>query len=315
MDRKPLPFSIPQDNDCPAESGKGIFSDKSQLNCEATKNCIVCGSILAEAFYVKLLRCSKCGHVFADLHLSDAELLNLYCKSYFFGGEYSNYIENKNVLQKNFKLRIEVLTNFLDPARHKNIFEIGSAYGFFLDLAKKYFEDISGIDINEDGVIYAQKELHLDVIHGDFLKHKFSGINFDIVCMWDTIEHLRNPDIYIEKLSRHMEKGALLAITTGDIESLNARFKKHKWRLIHPPTHVHYFSKKTLTRLLKNYGFNVIYNRYCGFYRSIDAMAYNILVKRHNKVWLYKILRYLNLTTSSVYLNLYDIMFVIARKE
>lgn len=279
-------------------------------------NCIVCGSSgLADAFYAELLRCSKCGHIFADLRLSDAELFNLYSKAYFFGDEYSDYLTDKKVLQKNFKLRLEVLKNFLDPDRHKVLLEIGSAYGFFLDLAKDCFEAILGIDITEDGVNYAQKKLYLNVIHGDFLKLDFSNKHFDVVCMWDTIEHLRNPDLYIEKLSRHMEKGAIFAMTTGDIGSLNARIKKDKWRLIHPPTHIHYFSKKTLTRLLNNYGFDVIYNRYCGFYRSVDTIAHNILVKRHKKPWLYKTLKQLRLTGFSVYLNLYDIIYVIARKE
>lgn len=278
-------------------------------------NCIVCGNALANAFYAELLKCCNCGHVFADIRLSDSELSNLYSKSYFFGDEYSDYLKDKQVLQKNFKLRLEVLKNFLDPDRHKNLLEIGSAYGFFLDLAKDCFEAILGIDITEDGVNYAQKELHLTSIHGDFLKHDFCGKKFDVACMWDTIEHLRNPDLYIEKLSRHMEKGAILAITTGDIRSLNARIKKDKWRLVHPPTHVHYFSKTTLTKLLNNYEFDVIYNRYCGFYRSIDAMAYNILVNRHKKVWLYKTLKQLRLTGFSVYLNLYDIIYVIARKN
>lgn len=133
--------------------------------------------------------------------------------------------------------------------------------------------------------------------------------------MWDTIEHLRQPEQYIEKISKQMASGALLAITTGDIGSLNARLRKEQWRLIHPPTHIHYFSKQSIATMLNNYGFDVVYNQYCGFYRSVDNIAYNIFVLRHKQPKLYKLLKSLRLTELDFYLNLYDIMYVIAKKD
>ena len=99
-------------------------------------NCIVCGGGCFENFYTGLLKCQDCGYVFADLHLTDEEFFELYRRNYFFGNEYCDYIAYKKVLQKNFKLRLRVLMNFIDPLRHKNLLEIGSAYGFFLEIAK-----------------------------------------------------------------------------------------------------------------------------------------------------------------------------------
>lgn len=278
-------------------------------------NCIVCGSIHAKPFYTGLLKCESCHHVAADLRMTDEELFQLYKRDYFFGDEYSDYVSDKPVIQKNFQLRLRELRKFLKPNVHKQLLEIGCAYGFFLEVAQRYFDRVQGIDITEDGVRYARQILHLDVLHSDLLKHDFESQKFDVVCMWDTIEHLRQPQLYVEKISKHMERGALLTITTGDIGSLNARLRKDMWRLIHPPTHVHYFSKKTLTQMLKNYGFEVVYNRSCGFYRSIDNIAYNILVLRQKQPKTYQILKQFKITELDLYLNLYDIMYVIARKR
>lgn len=278
-------------------------------------SCIVCTSRHNKPLYQGILKCEDCGYIFTDLGLKGDEFFELYRKNYFFGGEYSNYVADKKVLQKNFGLRLKALQNFLDPHRHRHLFEIGCAYGFFLDIVRDWFETVQGIDITEDGTHYAREKLNLNVIHGDLLAHDLGNQKFDVVCLWDTIEHLRNPDLYLEKMSRHMQKGALLAITTGDIESLNARIKKDKWRLICHPTHAHYFSKKTLARLLNRYGFDVIFNQYCGFYRSIDNITYNILVLRKKGPWLYKLLSKIGLTNFNLYLNLYDIMYVIARKH
>ena len=277
--------------------------------------CIGCGGMNHEALFRGLLKCQNCGHVTMDLCFSEAELCGLYNQEYFLGGEYLNYIAEKQALQKNFKLRLKVLQQFLDPLRHKHLFEIGCAYGFFLDIARDYFETLEGIDIVHEGIHYAREHLRLNVVQGDFLKYDFEGTQFDIVCLWDTIEHLHSPHLYLEKVANHMTRGGLVAITTGDIESPNARLRKEKWRLIHPPTHVHYFSRRTLTKMLSNYGFDVIYGRYCGFHRSIDSILYSILVLRNRKFRLYRFLHKLRVTSFSPYLNLYDIMYLIACKR
>ena len=76
-----------------------------------------------------------------------------------------------------------------------------------------------------------------------------------------------------------------------------------------------YFSARTLTQLLANYDFEVVANRYCGFYRSLGNVAYNVLVLRQQKPWLYRPLARTGLTRLGFYLNLYDIMYVIARRR
>jgi predicted TPR repeat methyltransferase len=279
-------------------------------------HCIVCGRHDAAApLYPGILRCRACGYVFADMRLTDEELFKLYNEEFFTGAEFSDYAADAKFFRKNFALRLRELKKFIDPARHRRLLEIGCAYGFFLDVARADFADVEGIDITDAGVRYAREELKLDVVQADFLAHDYGARKFDVVCMWDTIEHLREPHRYVEKIAAHTEAGALLALTTGDIESLNARLRKDHWRLIHPPTHLHYFSPKSIAQLLDAHGFDVVYNRYCGFYRSIGNMAYNVLVLRQQKPALYRPLERLGVGSLGFYLNLYDIMYVIARRR
>jgi SAM-dependent methyltransferase len=279
-----------------------------------TSDCAVCGGGSHSPLYPGILRCDTCRHVFADLRMTDAELLALYRKGYFFGEEYSDYVADRDVLRRNFTLRLRTLDRYADPARHHRLLEIGSAYGFFLELVRDRFDAV-GIDITADGTRYAKEVLGLNAIHGDFLAHDFGSTSFDVVCLWDTIEHLRDPHLYLAKIARHTMPGSLLAITTGDVESLVARTKRERWRLLHPPTHLHYFSKKTLARLLHDGGFDVITTRYCGFYRSLDNIAHNILVLRKKRRGLYDLLKRSGLTRWHCYMNVYDIMYVIGRKR
>lgn len=279
------------------------------------ETCIICESDCITPLYAGLVKCNDCGHVYAKLSLSDKEAIKLYDAAYFSGNEYNNYLADKQILQKNFKLRFKILSRHFDKSCYNYLLEIGCAYGFFLDVVRNYFKVVQGIDITEDGIKYAQKNLNLNVIQGDFIECDFHGQIFDIVCMWDTIEHLRTPQSFLKKINDITHQGSLLAITTGDIDSLNARFRKEKWRLIHPPSHLHYFSKRTLAQLLEKNGFDIIYTKYCGFYRRIDSIIYSIVVLHYHNPRIYNLLHKIRLTELNLFLNLYDIVYVIARKR
>jgi hypothetical protein len=132
--------------------------------------------------------------------------------------------------------------------------------------------------------------------------------------MWDTIEHIADPAVYLDRAAQIMSRGGLIAITTGDIDSLVARVRGSHWRQIHPPTHLHYFSRKTLTELLRRKGFVV---RYCGWdgqYRTLETMAYVVLMIKHHRPRLYHALKRSGLLRFAIYINLYDIIYVIAEK-
>jgi len=282
----------------------------------ATTGCIVCGEVgVPGTLFSGILRCGSCGYVYADMSLTDDELFQLYNEQFFSGAEFINYAADERFFRRNFRLRFRELKKLLDPGRHRNLLEIGSAYGFFLDEVRDEFALVQGIDITDAGVLHARGQLGLDVVQADFLLHDYGGRKFDVVCMWDTIEHLRAPHLYLEKIARITEPGALLAITTADIETFNARLRGRRWRMIHPPTHLHYFSSASLGRLLQRYGFAVEYKRYCGFYRSLGNVAYNILVLRQKRPGLFRALEKTGLTSLGFYLNLYDIMYVIARRR
>lgn len=273
-------------------------------------SCLVCDHSNLIPYLRGLLKCVSCGFVTVDLKLNQEDLKGIYGKEYFFGNEYVDYKRDKDILQNNFSRRLKTITKY---KKGGSLVEVGCAYGFFLELAKKYF-DVKGFEICQDAVDFA-KGLSLDVENCDFAKADILKSSIDVVTMWDVIEHLADPQLYISKANYILTQGGLLCITTGDIGSINAQIRREKWRLIHPPTHIHYFSRKTLALLLHKHGFDVVYNKYCGFSRSIDNICYNIFVLRKKVPWIYNLMRGTGMTAVNLYLNLYDIMYLIARKR
>jgi len=276
--------------------------------------CICCGGALATAENLApLLRCAACGHVCADLELSDEEMHALYSEQYFKGAEYLDYEREAPALRRNFQRNLRRLRQ-----RHPGggrLWEIGAAYGYFLLEAQKDFE-AAGCDIAREAVAHARDAFGLDVSFGDYLSLE-NNPPYDVVCLWDTIEHLRAPERYLEKASQQLRPGGTLALSTGDIGSFCARLRGRNWRLIHPPTHLHYFTRQSMTTLLQHLGFKNIQFGYHASWRTADAVAYLTLAHPPGRrtAPLYALLRKFGLVSFSFPMNTFDLMTVYAEKE
>ncbi len=276
--------------------------------------CLVCDGALHPATRLApLWECSHCGFVTAGLDLSETDLRRIYGHDYFHGDEYADYTEEADSLRLNFQRRLDTLGRFVVDAHSKSLFEIGCAYGFFLAIARTRFRHTAGIDISPEAVAHARNTLGVDARVADYLEYDLAATP-DVVCLWDTIEHLRAPHDFIAKAARDIAPGGILAITTGDIGSLNARLRGARWRMIHPPTHLHYFSKNSLRRLLERYGFEVLHVQHPGQSRTLRSILYITLALRAGRQNLFRIAERLPGLGISVTLNLFDIMYVIARR-
>jgi 2-polyprenyl-3-methyl-5-hydroxy-6-metoxy-1,4-benzoquinol methylase len=277
-------------------------------------DCLVCGGKLRPSHVPGLLRCEECKFTTANLTLSEEQLRQLYTAGYFTGNEYRDYVADRSVIEKQSRLRLQRLLPFVTDARSKRLFEIGCAHGFFLEVARTTFRSVEGIDISADAIAYARQHLGLEARSADFLTHQF-GVQPDLICLWDTIEHLSRPDLYLQKMADSLPPGGLLALTTGDLDSWLARARGRRWRQIHPPTHLHYFSRETLSRLLQRCGFVIKFIGWEGMFRSVDTMAYILLCLKHQRPNLYATLRKAHLLNWDLYLNLGDIVFVVAERK
>lgn len=283
------------------------------MKTDKNLNCIICGNNVYTELYDEIFQCTNCKHIFADWSLTLDELREVYSNSYFNGLEYLDYLGDRRVIEKNFRLRLATLETFM-PLSETSLLEIGCAYGFFLNLVREKAAFHLGLDLNEDAVNWSLTQLGVNAVCANLLDYDFGKLRFNTVCMWDTIEHLTRPDLFLDAACSVLDKGGLLALTTGNIGSVIARIRGRKWRLIHPPTHLHYFSRSSINRLLVRHGLQVIHSESCGYYRSVEQILYSVLKVRHNLGSAYDRLIRLGIGDKSVYLNLFDIMFVIATK-
>lgn len=276
--------------------------------------CICCNSPQNAPHLRGLRRCAQCSHVWADLRLSHEELKRLYSREYFEGSEYLNYEDEYAALARNFRGRLSYLSQ--RKPKCANLWEIGAAYGFFLAEARAYFS-VAGCDISEHATAYARDRLGLNVVTGDYLQMPAQPAMQDVICLWDTVEHLQEPQLYLEKAHVELKPGGILGLSTGDIGSIAARLRGEKWRLIHPPTHLHYFSSNSIMMLLQRLGYTNIRISHPAFWRSADAVAYRLLSgSRETGVLpgMYRWMRKTGVLNFYFPLNTFDLMTVWAEK-
>jgi len=266
--------------------------------------CFVCNSNEWIPLYKDIEKCSGCDFVKAiDKHFKQ-DFANTYDRTYYNKGEYLDYAREKKAHENNFKNRVKRIRKY---KRKGKLLEIGSAYGFFLKEAKKHYNPTIGIDLNKEICEIASKISSSKIIAGEFLNIKFRKNSFDVICLFDTIEHLTNVDKYINKIRSILKPKGILVIETGDIESLMARYRKNKWRLINPEIHLTYFSKMKLTQLLENSGFKILEIKRLGHQRTLAQIIFRTMgTTKLILPFMY------NITTN---INLYDTIFVIAQKK
>ena len=274
--------------------------------------CIACGGERMRTLYRDLVSCVSCGLVFFPWKVTREDAAELYDDTYFQGAEYLDYLSDRPVHEANFRRRIRQLKPWVP--RGGRLFEVGCSFGLFLNLAREYWT-VSGCDIAAGPCQYARDDLGLDVCCADFLDLPLEKGDIDAICLWDTIEHLGTPDLYLERMAERLLPGGIVALTTGDIGSILARWQGPRWRQIHPPTHLWYFSVDTMRRTLRRYGFEVVRLRHVGIGRSVGQIVYSLTsLGREAASPIYKFCVRSGLARLRLWMNTMDLMMVVARR-
>jgi 2-polyprenyl-3-methyl-5-hydroxy-6-metoxy-1,4-benzoquinol methylase len=219
--------------------------------CAIELSCPACGQTATYRYlYYKngcdILVCRECGLGRAETKAFDPAAY--YTDTYFSGGHpdgYADYLGSERVLRREFARSVQFIRQRRPSGR---LLEIGCAYGFFLQEARRYF-DVSGIELAEDAAAYCRRNC-LPVIGGEPSEQTLSALGeMDIIVMLDVIEHLPAPDETLALCARHLRPGGLIVLTTGDFGSAVARWAGPRWRLMTPPQHLWFFSAASIARL------------------------------------------------------------------
>jgi len=201
--------------------------------------------------------------------------------------DYQDYGFHSDGPTHNFSYQLDDLIGLIDKGKNQYILDLGCGNGYLVNHLITLGYNAYGTDASEKGIAIAQKtnpdRFFVQDLSSDALPPQLQAIPFDTIISTEVIEHLYNPQAFIDFCRQQLKPGGELIITTpyhGYLKNLMLSIF-NRWDSHMDPLwlggHIKLWSRKTLTKVLTNSGFTVIQFKGCGrfpyFWKSMIIKA------------------------------------------
>lgn len=195
-----------------------------------------------------------CGVVYLNPRLNPDLIIDSYAE-----GEDESFVAQDVMRMRTFEkaFRELVRDHAIPLGRETQVLDIGSAGGAFLRAVENMGMTAIGIEPNKWMSAYARDIYHLDARAGVLNDHTFPDKTFDVVTLWDVIEHVPAPTEELKEIHRILKPEGLLIINYPDYTSFPARILGRKWPFW-LSVHLTYYTPVTIRKQLRSTGFTVV---------------------------------------------------------
>lgn len=288
---------------------------------QISMSCPVCNSEeLQEAWNVgdyALSRCLNCTHLFVSSGVDSAGLEQAYGQAYYDPGDpelaigYQDYLKDAPKRLRGFAAKLEEIERYTDGRRGR-VLDYGCAVGLFVKASADAGWDATGLERSQWAADYGRKSYGVNIV----VSQDGAGVEFDkpfdMITMWDVLEHLEHPRRVLADVARWLKPGGVLALNTVNSSSYGARAAGADWRHIAPPHHLQYFSRRSLQELVRGCGFDLVATRSQGVMLQADKRRQRLgflgdSVESCATHWRFK--------PAALALNLLDEIEIVARRD
>lgn len=197
-----------------------------------------------------LVTCVDCGMIYESPRFSDQVILDGYSSV---RDEHDSQYDQRVL---GFKRALKSLLPRL-PAPPADVLDVGTAGGAFLEAATTLGYRARGIEPSRS-LVESARARGLRVDQGTLDTLSLPEKSFDLICLWDVIEHLPQPEHALRRLLPLLRPKGRLLINFPDAGTWPARLagRRYWWIL---SVHLHHFTRKTLTNLCARVGFEVVH--------------------------------------------------------
>ena len=203
-----------------------------------------------EALKDQLVECVACGLQYINPRLRTDLVLDGYRD-----GTDEMFVSQAPARERTFGKALNMIEK-LAPARG-HLLDVGTAAGSFIHVAAGRGWNVSGCEPNTWLCEWGKKTYGLDIRPGTLFDQRYPDASFDVVTVWDVLEHTSDPKAFLQECQRVLKPGGLLVVNCPDIGSWAAKIMGRKWLML-VTTHLYYFTRGTLGRLLQLVGFDVV---------------------------------------------------------
>lgn len=226
-----------------------------------------------------IMECTNCGFRFTNPRPEYKELGRYY--------QSTAYISHSNTRKGLFNWIYQKVRKYTLAQKYRmisslsagsSILDIGCATGEFLAYMKKKSWITTGIEPDENArkmavdnhQLHVFPESHINTLEED---------SFDVITLWHVLEHVSDLKGRMQDLQRLLKPGGIILIAVPNSDSFDATHYKSNWAAYDVPRHLYHFTKESIEKLLKNYGFKLSKI----FPMKFDAYYVSILSEKYGK--------------------------------
>ncbi len=147
---------------------------------------------------------------------------------------------------------------FIRKKQNGLLLDIGCGSGSFIKYVAKHTQfKVMGTEVNKKQVDRLQKTDAFPILLGDIDQLSLPSDHFDVITLWDVIEHVPDPISMLTEINKIIKPDGLVVIRVPNGNSLNSKLFGKYWAGIDAPRHYYVFTNETLSMLLTNTGFSI----------------------------------------------------------
>ncbi len=139
----------------------------------------------------------------------------------------------------------------------QRLLDVGAAAGFFLLAAREAGFAVEGIELSHWMSERARSDFGLTIHTAPLAVGSFPNASFDVVTMFDVLEHVEDPATSLRCVRDILGPGGLFVLSYPDFGSVFAKLLRRKWWFL-LSVHLFYFTRTTIRRLLETQGFEIL---------------------------------------------------------
>lgn len=250
------------------------------------KKCPLCTNkrqeILFTRFNLNYIMCNQCNCAYVDRFPVDTS--DIYNNFNYKSIAKKAYLDNSNYRIKRFATeRINLIKNYISVNNKKvKLLDIGCGTGWFLEYAKTIGYDVQGYEFSKELAQLTSKRLNIKIFSNkiDEIDHH---IQYDVITMFDVIEHVLDPLYLIKSAYKILKKDGIILFYTPNLESLAIHHLREFSSAIIPVHHPILFSKNSLERLCNKVNLNTVFFETKGT-DLIDIFAHYDQLKKNKEI-------------------------------
>jgi 2-polyprenyl-3-methyl-5-hydroxy-6-metoxy-1,4-benzoquinol methylase len=170
-----------------------------------------------------------------------------------------------------FRSILDILST---PRSQPRYLDIGCGVGHALTAAKTAGMLPHGVEVDPDAVALAKR--NHDVVVGSV--EDLPVGTYDVVSMWETLEHLADPLLMLREAVARLSPGGLVVVTVPNLDATGLRVSREKCSYVYggfnSPGHINFFNHRTVEMLFKRAGLALVDVTYEFSTNSLELVGY-----------------------------------------